>query len=203
MRPTFSPCRVRRARAATPGMKYWCTSSITATGPATSWKFCQGSTSTCGAPKQKARPPSRPLELQIPELGDDVLAPAAAGLARCQPEPSAFVDVPCGGQHAVRPQSDLCVTFGPREAHAVIDKPGTQSKSARFRIHQQQAQPRDIGLIVLHQHDTADVLAVHLGDPAPLALGIEIVDEIGNDLRAQALKWITPAVLVQIKLGVT
>src|SRR5262245_8322187 len=202
MRPTFSPCRVRRARAATPGMKYWCTSSITATGPATSWKFCQGSTSTCGVPKQKARPPSLPLELEIPELGDDVLAPAAAGLTRCQLEPRALVDVPCGREHAVRPQSDFCIAFGKRKAHALIYKSGTQSESARFRVDQQQAQACDIGLVVLYQHDAADILAVHLGDPAPFALGIKIVDEIGDDLRAQTLKRIAPAVLAQIKFGV-
>jgi len=105
-------------------------------------------------------------------------------------------------QHAVRPQSDLCVTFSPREAHALINKLGAQPESARFRVHQQQAQPRDIGLVVFHQHDAADILAIHLDDPAALALGIEIVDEIGDDLRTQALKRFGPAILTPIKFGV-
>src|SRR5262245_42449824 len=175
MRPTFSACLVRRARAAMPGTKSWCTSSTTVIAPAISWKFCRGSTSICGgrrharnqakwapvsrpiaclcnrasAARRKtglllaalvARPPSCALEIEIPELGDHVFAPAAAGLARGHLEPRALVDVPCSGEHAVRPQSDLCVTFGSCKAHTLIHKSGTQSQPARFGVHQQQAQ---------------------------------------------------------------
>ena len=112
------------------------------------------------------------------------------------------VSMPCGGESAVRPQSDLCVTFVPRKTHALIDKSGAESKSARFRVDQQQAQARYVGLVVFHQHDTADILAAHLGDPAALAPGIKIVDEVGDDLRAQPLERIGPAVFAQIQLGV-
>ena len=55
---------------------------------------------------------------------------------------------------------------------------------------------------IFHQHDAADILAVHLGDPAALALFVVIVDEVGDDLRAQALERIGPAVFLRVKLGV-
>ena len=50
-RPTSSACRARPAPARTPGTKFWCTSSITATGRATSSRSCRGSTSICARPK--------------------------------------------------------------------------------------------------------------------------------------------------------
>ena len=57
------------------------------------------------------------------------------------------------------------------------------------------------GCFVLHQHHAADILAVHLGDPAALQLGIVVVDEVGDDLRAQALERIGPAVFLRVKFG--
>ena len=50
-----SACRARPAPAAMPGTRSWCTSSITATGRAISSRSCRGSTSTCGAPRRRAR----------------------------------------------------------------------------------------------------------------------------------------------------
>ena len=47
----------------------------------------------------------------------------------------------------------------------------------------------------------ADVLAVQLGDPAAFAFGVVVVDEIGDDLRAQALERLAPAVFLRVKLG--
>ena len=57
-RPTSSACRARPAPAATPGTKSWCTSSTTATAPATSSRSCRGSTSTCAGRRRKAPPRS-------------------------------------------------------------------------------------------------------------------------------------------------
>lgn len=48
-RPTCSCCRAHRAPAGTPGTGSWPSSSTTGTGPATSWRSCRVSTSTCGA----------------------------------------------------------------------------------------------------------------------------------------------------------
>ena len=78
-----------------------------------------------------------------------------------------------------------------------------QAEAASLRIDQQQAQSCDAGLIVFHQHDAADTLAVQLRDPAAFELRIEIVDEIGDDLRTKTLERLGPTVFSQIKLGVT
>src|SRR5262249_14420221 len=137
------------------------------------------------------------------ELGDDVFTPAMPGLARCQLEPGALIDMPRSGKHAVRPQGDFCVAFGSREAHALMDKPCAEAESARLWIDEQQAEARDVGLVVFHQHDAADVLALYFSDPAALTRGIEIVDKIGDDLGAQAFKRFGPAVFLQIEFSVT
>jgi hypothetical protein len=54
-RPTSSACRARPAPARTPGTRFWCTSSIIATGRATSSRSCRGSTSTCAGRRRRAR----------------------------------------------------------------------------------------------------------------------------------------------------
>ena len=51
-----SACRARPAPAATPGTRSSCTSSTTASGPATSSRSCRGSTSMRRAKAQGARP---------------------------------------------------------------------------------------------------------------------------------------------------
>ena len=48
----------------------------------------------------------------------------------------------------------------------------------------------------------ADVSAVEFGDPAALALRIEVVGEIGDDLRADAFEWLAPAVFLRVEHGV-
>ena len=99
------------------------------------------------------------------------------------------------------PQRDLLVTRGAREADALVHQPGAQAKAAPLRIDQQQAEAGDARLSVLHQHDAADIFSVGLCDPAAFQLGIEVVDEIGNDLSAQAFKRFSPAVFLCIELG--
>ena len=54
-RPISSACRARPAPARMPGTKFWCTSSIIATGRATSSRSCRGSTSICAGRRRKAR----------------------------------------------------------------------------------------------------------------------------------------------------
>ena len=66
---------------------------------------------------------------------------------------------------------------------------------------EQQPQPRDLGR-VLRQEDRAEALAVAFGDPAALILGIEIVEEVGDDLRAQPLEILGPSVFLRVEHGV-
>ena len=98
----------------------------------------------------------------------------------------------------MRPQRDLLVPGLAREPHAFVGQPRTETEAAAFRIDQQQADARGIGRSIFHQHDAADVLAVYVGDPAALARRIIVVDEVSDDLRAQTLERIAPAVFVRI-----
>ena len=56
---------------------------------------------------------------------------------------------------------------------------------------------------ILREHDGADFFAVEFGDPATLALAIVVVDEIRDDLRANAFERRDPAVFLRVNFGVT
>src|SRR5262245_34117554 len=105
-------------------------------------------------------------------------------------------------QNAVSPERDFFISRMACKSNALVDQSCPQAEATSLRIDQQQAQSCDAGLIVFHQHDAADILAVQLRDPAAFELRIEIVDEIGDDLRAQALERLGPTILLQIELRV-
>src|SRR5512143_4206431 len=105
-------------------------------------------------------------------------------LARGECETGSLIDVACRRQNAVRPERNLPVAGSMREAHALVHQPGSEAEPAPLRIDQQQTEAGDAGLLVLHQHDATNILAVDLRDPTTLPFGIEVVDEIRNDLRA-------------------
>src|SRR5262245_51665571 len=100
------------------------------------------------------------------------------------------------------PESEFSISRMARKTNALVDQSCPQAQATCLRIDQQQAQSSDSGLIVFHQHDAADIFAVQLRNPAAFQFRIEIVDEIGDNLRAQTLERLGPAVLSQIKLGV-
>src|SRR5438874_9836257 len=54
----------------------------------------------------------------------------------------------------------------------------------------------------LHHEYRADRLAVHLGDPAALALRVEVLDEFGGDLGDQRLEAHAPAVFLLVDRAV-
>ena len=58
-------------------------------------------------------------------------------------------------------------------------------------------------LRIFHQHDGSDFFAVYFGDPAALTLWIAVVDEIRDDLSANAFERRDPAVFLRVKFGVT
>ena len=100
------------------------------------------------------------------------------------------------------PQRDFLVAGAAREDDAFVDQPRTKSNSARLWLQQKQANAGDVfGL--LHEHDGADFFAVHFGDPAALTLAIVVVDEIRDDLRANAFERRDPAVFLRVNFGMT
>src|SRR5262249_1807563 len=133
---------------------------------------------------------------QIPKLRDYVLAPAVTRFARDEGETPTFIDMPCRCENAVRPECDLLVTGSVREADALVNEPRAQAQPTGLRINKQQAKASDATLVALHQHDAADILAVQLSNPASFELWIEVIDEIGNDLRAKTFERFAPAVFL-------
>src|SRR5260370_32795925 len=129
-------------------------------------------------------------------------APALVPLATHEPEARVLIDTAGGSQIAVRPQHNLFVSGRPREADAFLGKARSQSQAARDRLDEKEPEPRDTGR-VLHEHHRASVFSVAVYYPATIELGIIVVDEIGDDLRAQAFERFDPAIFLRIKLGVT
>ena len=74
-------------------------------------------------------------------------------------------------------------------------------EAARRRLDEQQAKLRD-RLRFGNDEDRADDLSVALGDPAALALRIEVVDEVGDDARDEGLEAFVPAVLLGVEHAV-
>src|SRR3954463_148875 len=97
---------------------------------------------------------------------------------RCdEPEAGTLVDAARRDQNALRPQSHGRVARGLAEAQALLDQPPAEPAPARLRIENEQAQLGDlVGLA--HRKHRADALAVKFGDPAALALCVEILDEL-------------------------
>src|SRR4051812_18506681 len=103
-----------------------------------------------------------------------------------------------GGELALRPERDPAVAGQPREADAFVDEPRADAEAARGRLDVEHAQFRD-GSGLLHQEDRAGNLAISLRDPAALARGVEVLDELGGDLRHERLEPLVVAVFLRIE----
>src|SRR5262249_24430929 len=104
-------------------------------------------------------------------------------------------------RHAVSPEHDLPVARLSGEALTVADQAFSDAKPARLRNDQQQPQLRHC-LRLFDEEDAADVLAIHLGNPASLTFRIEVLDELSCDLGDQRLELLVPAVLLGIQHSV-
>src|SRR5262249_43589197 len=140
------------------------------------------------------------LQLHIPVLADDLLAEAAARLARGQAKAGLRVDMTRRGEHAMRPERHTPIAAFAREADAFVGQPFADAKTARRGLDQQEAQARDL-VGVLRQQHRADVLPVELCNPSTFPARIEPVDKIGDDLGAHALELLAPAIFTLIEHG--
>jgi hypothetical protein len=113
-------------------------------------------------------------------------------LARCEGEAGFLIDVACCRQHAVGPQRDLCVSHSARKPHAFVNQLCADTQPTALRIDQEQTDARDTRQIILDQDYATDVFAIQFCDPAALAFCIEVVDEIGDDLRTKAFERSAP-----------
>ena len=104
-------------------------------------------------------------------------------------------------QDALRPQRHRRIAGGLREAQAFVDQAHAELQSSGARIDDQQAELRHL-VRLAHHEGRADALAVQFGDPAALAPGIEVLDELGCDLSDQRLERNVPAILARIERAV-
>src|SRR5687768_2051723 len=116
------------------------------------------------------------LEREIPRLPDEVVPEAVVRLLLHQHEPPLLINAPRLVQHVVRPQRHRPVADAPREANALVHQAPTDSEPPRRWLDVEQAQLADLVRLPDEKH-RADDIAILLGDPASLPLGVEVLDE--------------------------
>src|SRR6266513_2253799 len=99
-------------------------------------------------------------------------------------------------------RDELAIARGPGERDALVDEPLSDPVPARAGFDEQQPELRD-GVALPDAEDRADPLAVELGDPAALALRVEVLDELRDDGRDEGLEALVPAVLLPVERAVT
>src|SRR3989449_7624508 len=84
---------------------------------------------------------------------------------------------------------------------AFLDQPPAEAAATRPGFDDQQPQLGGRSRLLDDEH-RADALAVHLGDPAALERGIEVLDEPGDDPGHQRLEALVPAVFLCVERAV-
>src|SRR5262249_21204385 len=102
-------------------------------------------------------------ERLFPRLADEGLAELVVALLLDQALALGGVDRTRRDQHVMRPQGHLAIALLAREALALPYHHAAQSRAARLRLDQHQAQARHLGAVA-HDEGTADRPAVLLGD---------------------------------------
>src|SRR5262245_2421880 len=117
-------------------------------------------------------------------------------------EAGLLVDVAGRAEDAVGPERDLPVAGLARKAQALFHEASAHAESACLRLDEQETQ---LGhrLRSLDEEDGPHDLAVLLGDPAALALRVEVVHELGHDLGDESLEALVPAVLLRVEGAMT
>src|SRR5687767_720548 len=106
------------------------------------------------------------------------MAEAVVAVFADEGEPRRFVDATRSHQHVVRPEDHPAIAHGSREVDAFADQPAADAVPAGLRIDEEAT---ELGhrrvLLVAHDEDATHSLAVELGDPEPLELGIMLAPE--------------------------
>lgn len=141
-------------------------------------------------------------ELQFPDLGNQILSsPTLVRLLRDPPEAGLFVEMASGVKFILGPEKDFLVAGTAGEFYALGNQALANAKAAAVGLDEKQAQLGD-GLRVLHEEDRAEALSVFLGDPAALAPGIEVLDELRHDFSDQGLEALVVAVFRPVQFAV-
>src|SRR4051794_6665640 len=143
---------------------------------------------------------ARVLQIPLPGLADQIDTEAVVLLFLHELEACALIDATRGDQDALRPQRHLAVAPLARILDALLDQRAADTESPRFLFHLQQPQ---LGNLVrgLDQKDRADRLAAHFRNPAVLARGVIVLDELCADFGDQGLVADIPVVVGRIGGG--
>src|SRR5215212_215345 len=143
------------------------------------------------------------LELQVePELlahgpsGED-----RVGLLVGLLEAGRVVDPAGAVERAVRPQGHPLVTLPSREPDAPVDQPTADAEAPRPVLDEEKAKLSDVGALA-DAIDRTCPLAIQLGDPGLLALGVAAIEEVRDDAGNQCDEGLSPTVLWRIQMGV-
>src|SRR5207247_1247144 len=116
-------------------------------------------------------------------------------------KPRALVDATRRDEDVVRPKGELAIPCCARETDAFGDESRANAEAARLRLDEQEAKFRD-GLGLPDAEHAARALVIDLGDPAALALAIEVGDELRDDVRDERLERFVPPVLLPVERAV-
>src|SRR5439155_12995969 len=133
------------------------------------------------------------LQLLRPVLADEVATEAVVRFGADEGEPRPLVDPPSAGQHVVRPERQLAVAGGAREAQALLDEARADAQAARRRLDEEQAQLCGVASLGDAQ-DAAHGAPAKLGDPGGLARWVAAVDVVGDYPRDERPEGLGPAV---------
>src|SRR4051812_18943638 len=102
-------------------------------------------------------------------------------LAADQRKALGSIDGARGGEVGLRPQHKLAIALAARKPNAFAHQAAAQPMAARPGLDEKQP-PFPSGAFFFDHKDATDRLAVHVRDPAALALRIELLDELRGDL---------------------
>ena len=115
-----------------------------------------------------------------------------------------LVEVAGGVEDTVRPQGDFAVVGVAGEEGALADEGTAEAQATGRGVDEEEAETGgSAGFFVFDEEDGADGFAVALGDPAALAGGVEVVDEVGGDMGDEGLEALVPAVLAGVEEAMT
>lgn len=119
-------------------------------------------------------------------------------------EAGLLVDLAGGVEIALGPERDLQVAGFAGELDALVDEHRAEAGAAGAGFDQEKAEFGGSGLVrVLDEEDVADGLVVSFGDPATVAGGVVVDEEVSGDLRDQGLEVVVVTVLFGIDGGLT
>src|SRR5262245_11051597 len=126
---------------------------------------------------------------------------AVVWLAAVAPKAGALIDSPRRHQNIVGPQGDSPIADTPGESQTLVDEPGSDTGSARGRLHDQQPQLRGVLCLSGGAEHATHPLTVQLGDPRCLALAVAAFGEVGDDARDEGLERRVPAILRRVPVA--